>query len=175
MKTLLTRTPKQFKRGLERRAVVRKEHERLKYFEGNWAHKTSIWLAPDSEPIQSNGKSKVASLHDGRHYVLQHSGRIIDDVFTSSSQMGFDNLREEYITFSTDSLSTGLFVAYGKYDSAKKTYTFYGEIPSLRNPGESIKVRLVRRIVDENHYTFEWHETHGRQEIKTMQSDFTRK
>jgi hypothetical protein len=174
MERILQATPERLQAGLERRSAVRDEHQQLKYFEGKWTHRNQFWFDPNAAPLESQGTSTVEALHDGRHYRLTHDSDVLGDRVSSQSMIGFDNLREEFVTSSTDSLSTGMFVGYGPYDPDEKTYTFYGRVPNLRNPSASIRIRLVRRIIDNDHYVMEWYEMHGGKEIKTQQSEFTR-
>ena len=175
MKKMLGLTPEALRDVLIRRSELRQEHEQLKYFAGTWKHKIRIWLGGTKKnPIEGTGTTVAEPMHDGRHYLLRHSGQLPGMTFSSGSTIGFDNLREEFVTSSTDSMSTGVFLGHGHFDANDKAYTWYGEVQSLRNPASSIRVRLVRRVRDDNHYQMEWYEMHRGKEIQTMQVDFTR-
>lgn len=160
--------------GFQRMSEVHAEHKQLKYFEGNWSHKSTVWLDPKASPQEGSGRSRVEAIHEGRYYQLTHEGEFNGRPYSSQGLIGFDNLKNEFVSLSSDSMSTGIWLAHGTYDAAKKTYTFQGEAPETTKAGASAKVRQVTRIVDENHYVFEWYETRGGKEAKTLQIEFSR-
>jgi hypothetical protein len=174
MNSLMHQTPEALRRGFDQKSVVGKEHGQLKYFEGKWTHKIKIWLDPQSPPVEGEGTSVAEAIHGGRHVLLNDQGTVGGSPYTSSTSIGFDNLREQFVTSTIDSMRTGVRVSYGTFDPDANAYTFDGEVRSLKVPGGTIKMRMVRRIVDNDHYVFEFHEMRGGKWIKTMENDFTR-
>ena len=41
-------------------------------------------------------------------------------------------------------------------------------------PGMKQKIREVMKLTDKDHFGFDWYETRGPQELKTMEIDYTR-
>ena len=41
-----------------------------------------------------------------------------------------------------------------------ETYLFTGQMDDPMAPVKTVPVRIVERIIDKDHYVFEWHETH---------------
>nr|UHJ79945.1 DUF1579 domain-containing protein [uncultured bacterium] len=158
---------------MTRRSAIQAEHQQLKYFEGNWTHKSTVRLGPGAT-VEGRGKTTVVPIHEGRYYQLTHEGDMGGQRFSSQGLLGYDNLRKQFVASSTDSFSTNLWVGHGTYDPSKKTYTFEGETPNVTRDGATLNVRQVRRIVDNDHYVFEWYENHGDKEIKTLEIEFTR-
>lgn len=159
-----------------RMAEVRAEHKQLQYFVGSWSSKAMMVMDPNAPPQESKGEATIESLYEGRYLVMKQTGDMGGQAFQGTGLWGFDNLRGKYFTTWIDSMSTGFWLSYGTYDAAKKTYTYHGEMPDPMQPAKSIKVRQVVRVVDDNHYVFEWNETrNGGKETKSMQIDYTRK
>jgi len=160
--------------AMARMGEVRAEHKQLKYFEGKWTSKAQMWMDPKAPPQESAGAATIEPLYDGRYLVMKQTGDMGGQPFEGTGLWGFDNLRGKYFTTWVDSMSTGFWLSYGTYDAAKKTYTYHGEMPDPMQAGKLLKVRQVVRVVDDNHYAFEWYELHDGKEAKTMQIDYAR-
>jgi hypothetical protein len=158
-----------------RMGEVRAEHKQLKYFEGSWSSKASMWMDPKAPPQESKGDATIEAIYEGRYFSMKQTGDMGGQPFQGQGLWGFDNLRGKFFTTWIDSMSTGFWLSYGSYDAAKKTYTYHGDMPDPMQPSKTTKVRQVVHVVDDNHYTFEWHEMHDGKEAKTMQIDYTRK
>jgi hypothetical protein len=158
-----------------RMGEIRPEHKQLKFFEGSWTSATKMWMDPSAPPQQSTGAMTVTPLYDGRYLVFKQEGDYNGAKFEGQGYFGFENLRGKFFSTWLDSMSTGFWLAYGTYDAAKKTYTFHGEMPDPMKPGANTKVRQLFRIVDDNHYVFDWYETHDGKETHGMEITYTRK
>lgn len=158
-----------------RMGEVRAEHKQLKYFEGSWTSKSLMVMDPKAPPQESKGEATIESIYEGRYFTMKQSVEMGGMSFQGQGMWGYDNLRGKFFTSWVDSMSTGFWLSYGTYDAAKKTYTYHGEMPDPMQPGKMTKVRQVVRIVDDNHYVFEWNELHEGKEARTMQIDYTRK
>lgn len=89
-------------------------------------------------------------------------GRLKDFDFKGMSIEGYDNVKKKFVATSSDSMSTGIFLSEGTYNPATKTFTYTGEYEMV--PGMKSKVRELIKIVDSDHYVFEWYEDEGGQE-----------
>ena len=153
---------------------VRAEHKRLDYFAGTWSTKTSVQMDPSAPPDVSEGKSTMQWLFGGRYMEARMTGNMMGQPFEGRGYSGFDNLAGEYFATWIDSMTTGFFIARGTYDEATKTYTYKADMADPMKPGTMTPVRIVERIVDDNHFVFEWFETHDGKEAKTMTIEYTR-
>ncbi|MEO8670456.1 MAG: DUF1579 domain-containing protein [Tahibacter sp.] len=153
---------------------VRAEQKQLAYFVGNWKTETSMWMDPKAAPEKSAGSSKGESMYEGRYYRLQHQGMAMGQTFSGEGMLGYDNLKGKFYNTWIDSMSTGFWLALGSYDAATKTYTFNGDMDDAMKAGAKIPIREVVKIVDKDHYTFEWFETREGKEARTMQISYVR-
>lgn len=153
---------------------VRAEHKQLEYFVGKWNEKISMWMEPGKPAQESVGTATQTSMFGGRFVEMKHEGTWQGQPHIGHGLTGFDNLRGEFVSQWIDNMSTGIWLSYGSYDAATKTYTFKGEMDDFMKAGAKVPVRDVVRIVDDKNYVFEWYETRDGKEAKTMQIEYTR-
>jgi hypothetical protein len=158
----------------QRMGEVRAEHKQLDTFIGEWKATTTMWMDPKAPPQKTEGKTHVESKFGGRYIELHHESKYEGQPFNGEGLMGFDNLKGKFFSTWIDSMSTGMWLAWGTYDAASKTYTFHGSMDDPMAPGTQFKVREVIHVVDPSHYTFEWYETHKGKEGKTLQIDYVK-
>jgi Protein of unknown function (DUF1579) len=162
----------------QRMGEIRAEHRQLDYFVGKWTSKTTMWSAPGAPPETSDGNATVSKVWDGRYLEFRQEGTMMGQPFSGMGHMGYDNLKGKYFTTWMDSMSTGVWYSLGHYDAKTKSYTYKGEMDDpLANPKAKLKtipVKIIDRVIDQDHYAFEWYETRGGKERKTMQIDYSR-
>jgi hypothetical protein len=155
-------------------AAVRDEHKQLAWFAGNWTAKMSMWQDPKAPPQVSDAKTTSAAILGGRYIESHHEGSFMGQPYHGQGLFGFDNLKGKYFSTWNDDMSTGQWLAWGDYDAKTKTYTFHGDMDDPMKAGAKIPVREVVRVIDDKHYSFEWYETRGGKEAKTMQIEYSR-
>jgi hypothetical protein len=157
---------------MQRAGEVRPEHKQLDYFVGDWGTTTTMLMDPKAP--KSQGKSHTESMFGGRYFKMKFDGDYEGQSFSGEGYLGFDNIKGKFFNTWIDSMSTNFWLAWGTYDAAAKSYTFRGEMDDEMKPGSKVAVRQVVHIVDPTHYTFEWYETRGGKEGKTMQIDYSK-
>lgn len=170
----MSKEQQQMMAAYERMGAVGPEHKQLAYFVGDWDSKTTMWMDPSAPPQTSAGKSHSTAIMGGRYIETRFDGVAMGQPFTGRGVLGFDNLKGKYFSTWIDSMSTAFWLSYGSYDSAKKAYTYHGSMDDPMKPGAGTPVRVVVRIVDSTHYSFEWYEKHAGKEAKTMQIDYSK-
>jgi len=160
--------------AFQRMGEVRAEHKQLDYFTGEWSATTTLWMDPKTPPEKSEGKTHAESKFGGRYVEMHHEGKFQGQPFSGEGLIGFDNLKGKFFSSWIDSMSTGMWLAWGAYDAPSKTYTFHGSMDDAMAPGTQVKVREVIHAVDPGHYSFEWYETRKGKEAKTMQIDYAK-
>ena len=151
------------------------QHRQLaEHFVGTWTANQKMWMDPSAEPMTQTGKATTTQIMDGRHLRMDYEGAFMGQPFKGVSYMGYDNVTGAYYGTWIDSMGTGFFLAHGSYDPATRTYTFKGELADPMQAGAKMSIREVMRIVDADTHVFEWYETHGGAEMKTMEIEYTR-
>ena len=85
---------------------------------------------------------------------------------------GYDNAKKKFVGTWVDNMGTGIMTSEGDYDPATKTFTYNSKYTMA--PGMDTPIREVVKLTDKDHMAFEWYETHGGQEMKTMEINYTR-
>ncbi len=170
----MTPEQKAMMEAFERMGEIRAEHKQFEYFNGKWSTQSTMYMDAAAPPEKSSGTAGFSPLWGGRYVHMTHEGSMMGQPFSGQGFMGFDNLKGKHFTSWMDTMSTGLWMAYGSYDAATKTYTYKGEMDDPLKPGNVVPIRAVTRVADDKHFSFEWHETHDGKEAKTMQIDYTR-
>jgi hypothetical protein len=170
----MSKEQKSMMEAYQRMGEVRAEHKQLDTFVGEWKTTTSMWMDAKAPPEKTEGKTHVESKFGGRYIELHHESKYQGQPFNGEGLMGFDNLKGKFFNTWIDSMSTGMWLAWGTYDAASKTYTFHGSMDDPMAPSSQFKVREVIHVVDPSHYTFEWYETHKGKEGKTLQIDYVK-
>ncbi|MGE5209529.1 MAG: DUF1579 domain-containing protein [Alphaproteobacteria bacterium] len=175
--------PREMMNQMAEMAKLNENHKMLAELNGNWNFTVKMWMNPDpnAKPQESKGTATRKSIMGGRYVVMDVSGKMQipgedgkmkDTQFKGMGIDGYDNVKKKFVSSWIDNMSTGIQAAEGTYDSATKTYTYMSDMEQM--PGMRTPVRQALKVPDNNHMTLEWYETHGGQEKKTMEIDYTR-
>ena len=163
-------------------AKTGENHKLLSGMVGTWSYTVKMWMSPSAPPTSSTGSAVIKSIMDGRYFVGDFTGKMEmpggdgkmkDMQFKGMSVDGYDNVKKKFVSTWCDSMSTGIMMSEGTYDSASKTFTYNGEYEAM--PGAKSKVRMTVKLVDKDHHNFEFYEDRGTGETKTMEINYTRK
>lgn len=150
------------------------QHKQLAMMAGSWTTKQTVWMDPKAPPMVETGTATNTMIFDGRQMRQEFHGNWMGQPFEGLGYSGYDNVTGKYFSTWTDNMSTGMFISYGDYDAATKTYNYTGEMNDPAAGGAKIPVREVWRIVDNDHQVFEMYETRDGKEAKTMMIEYTR-
>jgi hypothetical protein len=130
------------------------EHKRLAADVGEWTSECMMWMAPDTEPLKSQGTSEVTTILDGRFTHVEMEGDMMGQPFKGYGLYGFDNVAKKYVSTWIDSMTTGIMTGDGKASSDGKTitWTYTGNCPLTKKP---ITMREIDTTVDANTKTLE--------------------
>jgi hypothetical protein len=175
--------PQEMMKQMMEMSKLNENHKMLAELDGNWNFTVKMWMNPDpnAKPQESKGTAVRKSIMGGRYVVMDVSGKMQipgEDgkmkatPFKGMGIDGYDNVKKKFVSSWIDNMSTGIQFSEGTYDAATKTYTYTSDMEQM--PGMRTPVRQVLKVPDNNHMTLEWYETHGGQEKKTMEIDYTR-
>ncbi len=146
-------------------------HEHLKQFVGDFNTATKIWMAPDTEPMESTGKAVNRMILDDRYLESQFEGEAMGAKFAGRGLTGYDAMAGKYVSIWVDTWSTGFTLAEGQCDQEGKVLTLAGEM----SMGDTkVGYREVFTILNADSYKFEWFDSAQGLEMKTMEITYTR-
>jgi hypothetical protein len=109
-----------------------KEHAHLVEGAGKWKAECKMWMAPDSEPIQSTGASTVTPIMDGRYIKVEMQGEMPGmGPYHGLGIYGYDNQAKEFVSIWIDNHNTAIMQGKGKLseDGKKLLWNFTGHCP----------------------------------------------
>ncbi len=130
------------------------EHLRLHPFVGLWRVKVKIWLAPDSEPIESEAHSQGKWIMASRFINTRYTGELNGKVFTGIGYLGYDNIKKKYVSVWLGSNGTGITTAEGTWDDLDRTLTMDSEYTDPAT-GKTVRVMTKTRITSRTQYVRE--------------------
>ena len=156
-------------------------HKLLAELVGSWDCKMTFWLEPGAPPSVSSGTAVRRPVMDGRYFVMDTAvkmqmpgpdGHMHPADYKGMELDGYDNGKGLFFSTWVDNMGTGLLMAEGSYDPASKTFTYHAQEETV--PGTKTTVRGAVKVIDKDHYVFEWYEDRGGKEEKTMEVTYTR-
>ena len=122
-------------------------HKILKKMEGEW-DMVMTWKAPTGEVVwEATGECESELILGGRQLVSEVEMESEDGPFEGLGILGYDNIKEEFTSFWTDTMTTGHMAQTGSLVDGHITV----EGTSVSVMGES-KLKNVYKIVDKDHF-----------------------
>lgn len=151
------------------------EHARLQEFVGKWDTEVRSWHSPDAEPETMPMSAEYDIIMDGRFLRGKYSGSWQDMEFKGMDIMGYDKVREEYVSIWLDNMGTSIMVSRGTYDEDKNVIEMSGthSCPMTGDPNRPMRTVLHLDGEDAG-YTMYSRDEQGR-EFKSMEVRSTRK
>jgi len=105
-----------------------KVHEKMQKMTGEWKTTTKFWMAPDTEPMVSEGTAKCEMILGGRYSLTKHFGTSFGMPMEGWSIEGYDKASEEFTSIWIDNLGTGTAIFKGKLSDDGKTINYTGQM-----------------------------------------------
>jgi hypothetical protein len=153
------------------------QHKRLAKEVGTWNGKTTMWMAPNTEPMTSVCTTTVKPVMDGRYTKAETKGDMPGmGPFHGVGYYGYDNVAQKYVSTWLDNHSTGIMNGTGELssDGNTMTWTYSYTCPVTKKPAV---MREVDTWTGPNSKTFEMFgaDPKSGQEFKMMSIELTRK
>ncbi len=142
---------------------------------GVWEGKTTMWMTPEAEPVESTCTTTISPMMDGRYIKCKTEGDMGGMPFTGLGIYGFDNVSQEFQTMWIDNCGTGMATGTGELSSDGKTMTWVLEY-NCPITKKLTKMREVERRTGEDMMTMEIYgvSPHTGKEFKMMEIKYTR-
>ena len=128
------------------------EHKVLDARVGKWDVVIKMFEPGNATPQQSQGTCEGKWILGGRFIQETAKGQWMGQPFEGIGTIGYDNLKDKYVSTWVDNMGTGVMVAEGTYDPATKTFTFTGNCPDVL-AGKHTPFRSVEKFADADHAT----------------------
>jgi hypothetical protein len=153
------------------------QHKRLAEAIGKWETKCTMWMSPESEPVNSEGSSTVEEFMDGRYVKCEMEGEMPSmGPYRGFGLYGFDNVSQRFVAMWVDNHSTGIAHGNGELSDDGKvlTWTYTANCPITKKPVEMREVETKTGPHSKVMEMFGVDPKSGK-EFKMMHIDMTRK
>ena len=142
---------------------------------GVWTGKTTMWMAPKTEPMKSECTSTVTTMMDGKYVKCEMAGEMPGmGPFNGFGISGFDNVSQKFQSTWIDNMGTGIMYSTGQCDSTGKVFTFSGEADDF-DTGKKVKERSVTTVAGADSWKMEmFRPGPDGKEYKTMEINYHR-
>jgi hypothetical protein len=152
-------------------------HAYLAQSVGVWTGTNKTWMAPDTQPTQSECKATITPIMDGRYIKCEMSGDMPGmGPFTGFGIYGFDNVAKTFQATWIDNCSTGIMTGTGERSSDGKTltWTYTYNCPIAK---KAVTMREVQHVTGKDSKTLEMFGTDPKsgKEFKMMEISLNRK
>lgn len=155
-------------------------HAKLEGFVGNWDVATKFWFAPGMPVQESTGSSQVQWILDGRFIQENFQGNVQmpgmePQPFKGFGITGYDNMKKQYISIWSDTMSTGVMQSSGQYDTDTGVLQLVSNYDDPMT-GQPTTMRMTHKFIDENTTVMEaFSKTPDTDEYQCMEITYTRK
>jgi len=114
-----------------------KMHKLLAKDVGEWSGKNTMWMGPDSPPMNSESTSTVSTLMDGRYIKVEMKGDMPGmGPYHGGGIYGYDNVSKKFVSSWIDNQSTGIMQGEGELseDGKSITWNFKFNCPLTKKP-----------------------------------------
>jgi hypothetical protein len=129
-------------------------HQTLNDRVGRWSLVVKQFTPGVAEPMTSNATSEVKWILDGRFLQDMTSGSAMGMTFNGIGTLGYDNMKQKYVSTWADNMGTGVMTSEGTYDAATKTWSYTTRMPDFFE-GKYVDARSTERMIDRDHWVMQ--------------------
>jgi len=158
----------------ESHAATGEEHRRLEFFMGEWNARATFWMAPDQEPMTTEGRMVTTWALGKRYLEMRYKSEFLGAPFEGVGFWGFNTASGLYESFWIDTAGTMMmFDCDGVVSDDGKVYRSSGTVinPQTRQP---MRKSVVTTIKNENEHLYQMFFGEVGQEVKAMEIVYTR-
>lgn len=103
-------------------------HQLLANNVGEWTASTTMWMAPNTQPIKNTASTTNVMIMNGLYEQSTHTANFMGMPFSGISTTGYDNARKVFVNTWIDNMGSGVMYSEGKYNETKKCIEFKGKM-----------------------------------------------
>ncbi len=130
------------------------EHEQLKDAVGKWKVACTYYMDPSQPPMENEATETVEMIGD-LWAVSRFETDMMGAPFTGSATIGYEPLKQRWVSTWIDSMQPFLFHMTGGFDDSGKILSMSGDGPSMMEPGKMATYRTREEVVNRDERIFE--------------------
>jgi hypothetical protein len=145
-------------------------HEHMAQYVGKWTTLAKMWQMPGADPLESEGKTEIVALMDGRYFQATYEGSFMGMPFKGMGIDGYDNVRKMHVGSWIDTMGTGIMNYEGTCSDDHKVITTHAVVDDPMS-GQKIEMRQVTTSIDKDNFKYEAYAKNpsGEGEMKVME------
>lgn len=147
-------SPEEMMASMMQSSTPNEHHKELMKTVGEWSATTSFLMDPTQPPTEGPAKMSVKPMLDGRYAMANFSMEMNGMPFEGYSVIGYDNVKEEYISIWMDSMSTRITYMTGNKDEDGNLVM----LGTSTTPMGDNTMKIVTTFVDDDHTTDKFYE-----------------
>lgn len=148
-------------------------HQRLNDRVGAWSLVVKMYEPGAPEPMSSTATSEMRWAMDGRYIEDNTTGSFQGSTFIGHGFVGYDNLKQRYVSVWMDNMGTGISTGDGQWDEATQSFVYTTMVPDFAGGGW-MKARSIEKRVDANHYVMQLYQPGPDGEYLSMEIEYAR-
>lgn len=149
-------------------------HKMLAKGVGNWKAKSTFWMAPGGEPMNSEATATSEMIMGGRYLMSKMKGNMMGMPFEGMAIEGYDNAAKMFMSTWIDNMGTGIMFMTGKWDETTKQVIYTGKMMDPMS-GSWVDVREVVTHVSDTEMKMEmFGPGPDGKEFKNMEINYTK-
>ena len=137
-------------------------HERLTRQVGRWKTSMRTWCEPGAEPMVSEGEAVIEPILGGRFVEERATSTMMGQPTERRHYTGYSNIRKQFVSFSIDSMSTGVIASCGGLSPDGNVLTLFSRMDEPMTGEIAKPVQSVIRFEGEGRFVVEAFEViHG--------------
>jgi hypothetical protein len=167
-------TPEQVERRMQAQGTPGVAHQVLNSRVGTWTTDIQYWAPGAAEPTKLAATSEVKWTMDGLFLEDRTRSDFGKEPFKGLGFLGYDNLKERYVSTWIDNTDTSIQYFEGGYDPESRTFRFAGKASDPAS-GRVVEIRSIDRMVDnDNRIAETWVKLPSGEETKTLEIAYKR-
>ncbi len=147
-------SPAEVERRMQAHGTPGVAHQVLNGRVGTWQCSIRYWPPFASEPESMAATSDIKWTMDGLFLEDRTRSDFGGHPFKGLGLMGFDNLKQRYVSTWIDNTSTSIATSEGGYDPETRTFRFAGKTADPAS-GRLLDMRSVERVIDDDNWSYE--------------------
>ncbi len=162
-------------KAMENAGKITEHHKSFEYLVGEWNTKTRFWMSAKDAPQESTGKSTFEPVLEGRFLKENFNGTAMGKPFQGMGFLGYDNVKNKYVSLWMDNMSTAVFKFEGDSPDKGKTINTTSEFVCPMT-GKNKSIRATHKKINKNKVQYEHFEVDPAtgKEFKAMEVIYTR-
>jgi hypothetical protein len=150
------------------------QHKLLAAYVGKWDVSSKMWMAPETQAMESKGKAEAQMILGGRFCELKQTGSMMGMPWEARALTGYDNFRKQFQSLWIDNMGTTMILTTGKVSDDGKIFTYEGKMDEPATGEKDKPFTVVEKHVSKDEIVTELFTKVDGKEFKFLEATYKR-